>query len=127
MNNLNGGNKMTLREEAGLNLTSKQRNFVQYYIETGGSGPEAAMRAYNCSSRNSARVMAHRNRHNPKIVACIERLWSEHNLLKRSVQTLADGLKATIINQQTGSEFPDHEIRLEAAVIALKLGGVDWM
>jgi len=119
---------MTLREETGLNLTPKQRAFVQYYIET-GSAPEAAMRAYNCSSRNSARVMAHRNRHNPKIIACIERLWSEHNLLKRSVQTLAEGLKATIINQQTGesSEFPDHEIRLEAAVIALKLRGVDWI
>ena len=107
-------------------LTPKQQAFVQYYIET-GSGPEAAMRAYNCSSRNSARVMAHRNRHNPKIIACIERLWSEHNLLERSVQTLAEGLKATIINQQTGesSEFPDHGTRLEAAVIALKLRGVD--
>jgi len=52
-------------QELGRNLTSKQRNFVQYYIETGGSGPEAAMRAYNCSSRNSARVIAHRNLHNP--------------------------------------------------------------
>jgi len=110
-----------------FNLTPKQQAFVQYYIET-GSAPEAAMRAYNCSSRNSARVIAHRNRHNPKIIACIERLWSEHNLLERSVQTLAEGLKATIINQQTGgSEFPDHEIRLEAAVIALKLRGVDWI
>ncbi len=109
-------------------LTAKQQAFVQYYIET-GSAPEAAMRAYNCSSRNSARVMAHRNRHNPKIIACIERLWSEHNFLKRSVQTLAQGLKATITNQQTGesSEFPDHEIRLETAVIALKLGGADWI
>ncbi len=110
------------------NLTPKQQSFVQYYVET-GSAPEAAMRAYNCSSRNSARVMAHRNRHNPKIIACIERLWSEHNLLKRSVQTLAEGLKATIINQQTGesSEFPDHAIRLETAVIALRLRGVDWI
>jgi len=110
------------------NLTPKQQSFVQYYIET-GSAPEAAMRAYNCSSRNSARVMAHRNRHNPQIIACIERLWSEHNLLKRSVQTLAQGLKATIINQRTGegSEFPDHKIRLEAAVTVIKLRGVDWI
>jgi len=109
-------------------LTPKQQAFVQHYIET-GSAPEAAMRAYNCSSRNSARVMAHRNRHNPKIVAYLDRLWSEHNLLERSVQTLAEGLKATIINQQTGesSEFPDHEIRLETAKIALKLRGVDWI
>jgi len=47
-------------------LTPKQQAFVQHYIET-GSAPEAAMRAYNCSSRNAARVMAHRNRRNPKI------------------------------------------------------------
>ncbi len=110
-----------------FNLTPKQKASANHYIET-GSAPEAAIRAYNCSSRNSARVIAHRNRHNPKIIACIERLWSEHNLLERSVQTLAEGLKATIINQQTGgSEFPDHEIRLETAKIALKLRGVDWI
>ena len=113
------------------NLTPKQQSFVQYYVET-GSAPEAAMRAYNCSSRNSARVMAHRNRHNPKIVAYIDRLWSEHNLLERSVRTLADGLKASrtiIIDRKTGevNEVPDHETRLEAAVIALKLRGVDWI
>ena len=80
---------MTLREKAGLNLTPKQRAFIQYYIETGGSGPEAAMRAYNCSSRNSARVIAHR-RHNPKIIAFIERLWSCHNLLEQTAQALGE-------------------------------------
>jgi len=116
------------RRDIGLNLTPKQRAFVQYYIQT-GSAPEAAMRAYNCSSRNSARVIAHRNRHNPKINACIERLWSEHNLLERSVQTLAEGLKATqtiIIDGKTGerSEFPDHRIRLDTVKIVLKLRGV---
>jgi len=111
------------------NLTPKQRAFVQYYIETGGSGPEAAMRAYNCSSRNSARVIAHRNRHKPKIIACIERLWSEHNLVERSLQTLAKGLRATkvvITNRRTGEgiEVPDHAIRLDTAKVVLKLRGV---
>jgi len=122
---------MTLREEAGLNLTPKQRAFVHYYIET-GSAPEAAMRAYNCATRNSARVIAHRNRHNPKIIAYIDRLWSEHNLVERSVRTLGEGLKAThriVINRKTGEsrEFPDHKIRLDAAVTVLKLRGVDWI
>jgi len=123
---------MTLREEAGLNLTPKQRAFVQYYIETGGSGPEAAMRAYNCSSRASARVIAHRNRHNPKIIAYMESLWSAHNLVERSVRTLGEGLKANkpiFVDRKTGEvhEVPDHETRLEAAVILLKLRGVDWI
>ncbi len=111
-------------------LTPKQRAFVQYYIET-GSAPEAAMMAYNCSSRNSARVIAHRNRHHPKIIAYIKSLGSEHNLVERSIQTLAKGLDATqnIINRKTGesSEIPDHEIRLETAKILLKLRGVDWI
>ena len=110
-------------------LTSKQRAFVQYYIETGCSGPEAAMRAYNCSSRNSARVIAHRNRHNPKIIAYIKSLGSEHNLVERSLRALGESLKATkvvITNRKTGesSEFPDHEIRLETVKVALKLRGV---
>lgn len=120
---------MTLKEEAGLNLTPKQRAFVQYYIETGGSGPEAAMMAYNCSSRNSARVIAHRNLHKPKIIAYIESLWAEHNLVERSVRALGESLKATkvvIINRKTGEsiEFPDHAIRLDTAKIVLKLRGV---
>ncbi len=113
-------------------LTPKQRAFVQYYIETGGSGPEAAMRAYNCSSRNSARVIAHRNLHNPKIIAYIESLWSEHNLIERSLQTLGEGLRATqviITDRKTGEgiEVPDHAIRLDTAKIVLKLRGVDWI
>ena len=44
---------MTLRDDAGLNLTPKQLKFVEAYIETRGNAPEAALQAYNCSSRNS--------------------------------------------------------------------------
>ncbi len=109
-------------------LTPKQRAFVQSYIET-GSAPEAAMRAYHCSSRNSARVIAHRNRHNPKIIACIERLWSRHNLLEQAAQALGESLRATkvvITNRRTGEgmEVPDHAIRLDTAKIVLKVRGV---
>ncbi len=110
------------------NLTSKQRTFVQYYIET-GSAPEAAMRAYNCSSRNSARVIAHRNLHNPKIVACIESFWSRHNLLDQAARALGEGLQATkviITDRETGEgiEVPDHAIRLDTAKIVFKVRGV---
>ncbi len=115
-----------------FNLTPKQHAFVQYYIETGGSGPEAAMRAYNCSSRNSARVMAHRNLHKPKIIAYIESLWAEHNLVERSVRALGESLKATkvvITNWKTGEriEVPDRAMRMDTLKIALKLRGVDWI
>ena len=58
-------------QELRFALTVKQQNFVVYYFNTKGKGPESAMRAYNCSSRDSARVMACRNLHNPKILAYI--------------------------------------------------------
>ena len=72
-------------------LTVKQQNFVVYYFNTRGNAPEAAMRAYNCSSRASARVMAHRNLHNPKVRAYIESLLAEYNLGERSAQAIASG------------------------------------
>ncbi len=110
------------------NLTPKQQSFVQYYIET-GSAPEAAMRAYNCSSRNSARVMAHRNLRKPKIIAFIDRLWSRNNLLEQTARALGESLRATkvvITNRRTGEgmEVPDHAIRLDTAKIVLKVRGV---
>ncbi len=56
-------------------------------------------------------------------------LWVKHNLVERSIRTLAEGLKANqpITNRKTGEvvEFPDHKMRLEAAMFALKLRGWD--
>ena len=120
---------MSVLDEIGSHLTSKQRNFILYYIQTNGNAPEAAMMSYNCSSRASARVIAHRNLHNPKIMAYRDSLWAKHNLVERSIRTLAEGLKANqpITNRKTGEvvEFPDHKMRLEAAMFALKLRGLD--
>ena len=36
--------------------------------------PEAAMRVYYCSTRGSARVMAHKNLNNPKVLAYLDQL-----------------------------------------------------
>ena len=120
---------MSVLDEIGSHLTSKQRNFILYYIQTNGNAPEAAMMSYNCSSRASARVIAHRNLHNPKIMAYRDSLWAKHNLVERSIRTLAEGLKANrpITNRKTGEvvEFPDHKMRLEAVMLALKLRGWD--
>ncbi len=120
---------MSVLDEIGSHLTPKQRNFILYYIQTNGNAPESAMMAYNCSSRASARVIAHRNLHNPKIMAYRDSLWANHNLVERSIRTLAEGLKANqpITNRKTGEvvEFPDHKMRLEAVMFALKLRGWD--
>ena len=56
-------------------------------------------------------------------------LWAKHNLVERSIRTLAEGLKANqpITNRKTGEvvEFPAHKMRLEAVMLALKLRGWD--
>jgi len=116
------------RRDLGFNLTPQQRAFANAYIET-GSAPEAAMRSYNCSSRNSARVIAHRNLHNPKIIAVIEHFWSRHNLLDQAAQVLGEGLRATkviITDRKAGEgiEVPDHMVRIDTAKIVFKVRGV---
>ena len=56
------------KRDLGLNLRPQQRACVDAYIETGGNAPEAALRAYNCSSRDSARVIACHNLKKPRFV-----------------------------------------------------------
>ena len=56
-----------VNESIGIGLTPKQRHFVEAYIQTRGNAPEAALTAYNRSSRASARVIAHSNLHHPQV------------------------------------------------------------
>ena len=85
---------MTVLHKAGFNLTPKQRAFANAYIET-GSAPEAAMRAYDCSNRNSARVMAHRNLNNAKVQAYLSFQVTDTVLVDKGIKALKDGLDAT--------------------------------
>ena len=80
-------------QELRFALTGKQQNFVVCYFNTKGNGPESAMMAYNCSTRASARVMAHRALHNPKVRAYIESLIREYNLDERFAQGSAGRAK----------------------------------
>ena len=77
-----------------FHLTPKQRAFANAYIET-GSAPEAAISAYNCSSRNSARVMAHRNLNNVKVQAYLSSQVTDKVLVDKGIKALKDGLDAT--------------------------------
>ncbi len=117
----------SLREEAGFNLTPKQRGFVEYYIET-GSAPEAAMLAYDCTSRASARVLAHRNLNNPKVVAFLAHFLLEHSLPNRAHEVLSEALHATkfVTNPDTGEkmEVADHNVRLKAVERIFKMVGL---
>ena len=115
---------MALTQEVGFNLTPKQRAFADAYIKT-GSAPEAALSAYNCSNRNSARVMGHKTRHNPKVRAYLQDQVLEETLVNEGVESLREALKANkMITNRRGEivdTWPDWGNRIKAATHLLKL------
>ncbi len=115
---------MVLTQEAGFNLTPKQRAFADSYIKI-GSAPEAALSAYNCSNRNSARVMGYKARHNPKVRAYMQELVLTETLVNEGVESLRQSLKANkVITNRQGEvvdTWPDWGNRIKAATHLLKL------
>ncbi len=115
---------MTLTQEAGFDLTPKQKAFADAYIKT-GSAPEAALSAYNCSSRNSARVMGYKARHNPKVRAYLQEQVLEETLVNEGVESLREALKADkVITNRRGEvvdTWPDYGNRIKAATHLFKL------
>jgi len=115
---------MALTQQAGFNLTPKQRKFADAYIKT-GSAPEAALSAYNCSSRNSARVMGYKARHNPKVRAYLQDQVLTETLVNEGVESLREALKADkVITNRRGEvvdTWPDHGNRIKAAIHLFKL------
>ncbi len=113
---------MALTQQAGFNLTPKQRAFANHYIET-GSAPEAALSAYNCSNRNSARVMAHRNLNNAKVQAYLSSQVADTVLIDKGIKVLQESLHATkfIKLNKVTMQVPDNQARLKAAMFYLKL------
>ncbi len=105
------------------NLTPKQKAFANHYIET-GSPPEAAMIAYDCSSRNVARVIAHRNLHKPKIQAYLSSQVADIVLADKSLKRLDEQMNATKLiklGRHGVKEVPDWQARLKAADLFFKL------
>ncbi len=106
----------------GFNLTPKQRAFANAYIET-GSAPEAAMRAYDCSNRNSARVMAHRNLNNAKIQAYLSFQVTDKVMLDKAIETLFRQFHATKFMKAGNKvmQVPDNMASLKALQLYFKL------
>lgn len=112
-------------EPTRLALTPKQRNFVEVYLET-GSGPDAALTAYGCSNRNSARVLAHRLLHNEKVWDYLEHLAREGGLADGAVKVLRDATLAEKSIRVNGRLIykPDWRARLEATKHVLRIMGL---
>ena len=112
----------------GFDLTSKQRAFAHAYLETGGNGREAALQVYNCSSPESASVLAHKTLNNPKVVAYLNYHFLRHDMPDAVVETLKESLSATKIIKVGGEylEVPDHTARLKAVDQIAKIMGLYW-
>ena len=107
-----------------FNLTPKQRAFCHHYLETNGDGPEAASRAYNCTTRGSARVMAHKALHNPKVQDYLQVLLIEHRAPDRMVQTLDDAFGACRVVNGRLTLDPDWGVRLKAVRLVRDILGL---
>ena len=101
----------------GFDLTSKQRAFAHAYLETGGNGRKAAQQAYNCSSPESASVLAHKNLNNPKVLTYLDYHSFKHGIPDAVVVSLKDSLFATKLIKvgEKYQEVPDYTARLKAS------------
>jgi len=96
------------------NITKKQKDYADNLIET-GSPVEAAMRSYDCGSRNMASVIAGRNSKNEKIQAYIDAMLQLNDTVGKSVRALDEALDANVIHQGRETCVPDHQTRLKAS------------
>lgn len=61
------------KESSYLQLTDKQKCFVEAYIAKGGDQVDAAMQAYDCNSRASARAIAYAQLGDIRIIMLINK------------------------------------------------------
>ena len=98
--------------------TLKQRRFIKAYGQNGGNATQAALEAYD-TTYDTARVIGCENLTKPYIGQEIDRLMEVVELsTKDSLRAIKDALSATDRNN-----YPDHRMRLKAAVLELKLKG----
>ena len=98
-----------------VGLTPKQRAFCHAYVETQGNAPESAMQAYDCSSRESARVMAHKALHNPDVLEYLSHLMAVTNLPIKALDALEQAMDARKVVNGRLTDQPDHRVRAKAA------------
>ena len=99
--------------------TLKQRRFIKAYVQNGGNATQAAWVAYDTEDYDTAKSIGCENLTKPYIREEIDRLMVAAELsTKDSLRAIKDAFSATDKN-----DYPDHRMRLKAAVMLLKLRG----
>ena len=118
--------------EASKKLTIKQSKFVNEYVKNDGNGKKAAQIAYDVANDATAAVIASENLTKPNIKAAIEASLVKHGItLDAAVKPIAEALNAERVvivgngDQAMAELVPDHNVRLKASGMAIKLMGAD--
>lgn len=110
-------------------LTVKQTKFVKAYVANDGNGREAAKAAYDVANDNSASQLASETLNKPNVKSAIEAALKKHGItIEKATKPIADGLTASQeYTDKEGNSIskPDHNIRLKASGMALKLMGAE--
>lgn len=96
------------------NLTKKEKDYADQLIET-GSSREAALRAYDCSTKESASQIAYKNSKNVHIQSYINAMLQLNNTVGKAVSVLDDAMAAKVNHQGEETELPDHNVRIKAS------------
>lgn len=103
----------------GMDLTLKQRKWIKEYIET-GNATEAAMRVYDCKTRESAHTIGSENLSKLAISDLMEEMQlTDVALVNMGIEGATKPVKQSI----TGEVFPDYNTRRGYWETLLKLKG----
>lgn len=101
-------------------LTIKQTKFVKAYVETDGNGRAAALQAYDTDSLDVANSIAVENLQKPSVRDAIEQALIKHEItMDAAIKPIKEALEAY------GEKGVDHNVRLKASGMALKLMGAE--
>lgn len=110
-------------------LTIKQKKFVRAYVNNDGNGRDAAKAVYDVKTDGVAASIASENLNKPNVKAAIELALEKHGItIEKATKPIADGLTAEqeFIDKNGDSHAkPDHNVRLKASGMALKLMGAE--
>ena len=110
-------------------LTKKEGELVKAYVENGGNGTRAALKAYETKNPRRAAALAHEKLKTPKIQNAIEKELKRQGItLGSAIAPIAKGLKAKkrgldgrLITDENKEPIDDIEMQLRASDRALKL------
>ncbi|MBR0403098.1 terminase small subunit [Candidatus Saccharibacteria bacterium] len=101
-------------------LTIKERKFLTEYVDNGGNGTQAALKAYDTNSANDAAVIASKVIKKPSVAEALKMELARQGItIENVIAPVAKGLKAV---REDGTD--DYRTQLAAHDRAVKIMGL---